>query len=132
MLTWAPAQDYRQPGMLLDVVNAFPTNRGFAPSCEPAQVATATPVMTVECQTHGISVIRPDRSYYAVVGNGLNLHKFSDYADLNRAAPYTKKEWCFAPTTSAIYAVNGGDELQKHDLDTLTAFTDVANCPRFS
>ena len=133
LLTWAPAQDTRQPGILAALENAWPTSKGYSQGGALA-IDTSTHTSTGRV-TAGISVIRPNGQYVGFVGNYGTPSRIENYADgsnMSRAGNYTNSTtFSFASTTDYVYAVNGSDALQRIGLSALGTFADVANCPRF-
>jgi hypothetical protein len=133
MLTWASAQDYRQPGLLKDVVNAWPTLRGYQSAGAIVNDTTATFPNEV---FSGVSAIRPNGLYVGFVSEYAatsRIRRYSDGADVSRGGAYTGFTYfCYATTADYVYATNGTDPLQRTSLATLGNFADVTNCPRFN
>lgn len=135
--SWSPDADPTTPGVLADVGNALPTNRGFAPDFAPAQ-SPSSPV-TMSGRVYSAALLRfstltpcivaaTNQNLWSIYGGGaVNLNRVSgSYASTTNPT----SAWRFAAFGDDALAVNASVTLQRTTSVYGTKFADVSGGPK--
>lgn len=135
VIAWAPDADPTTPGVLVDVENMVPTQRGYAP-----EFALGSPYSTTtlpsECSGAGllefangdsVLMIATATKIYSSEGNGLN-DKSRVSGAYTSVGPY--ESWRFAAWENTVLACHRFNAMQVSTAITTTPLSDLSGAPR--
>lgn len=133
LIAWAPDADPTQPGVMVDVENLLPTERGYVPE----KTATDIDVWTAPGRVHGAMTIYPYGSAMTLVGQASAIYRnFASFENVSRLSTYNTLGafdfWSFAQFGDDItIASNDLNTMQSvSSIGSLGAkFADIAGAP---